>query len=303
MNKDRLRTHGPLIIAFIIIQILGLFIMAHYAPSEQLLVSENSTKIVKEYNLPFGLNPPSEVQYEYTLIQLVLSIAFVIFIILLLMKLHVVRVLRIWFFLVSIIAIAVTVTAFTGISSIGSALAIIMGVIIAYFKVFQPHIITHNIAELLVYPGIAAVLAPLFNITTIIMLFVIISLYDMYAVWHSGFMQRMAKYQIKHVRVFSGLLLPQFVTKSGIVNPFSKKYKKGKKIGVALLGGGDIIFPMLLAGVLMHAGFLGAAIASIIGATIGLTLLITNSRKGKFYPAMPFITLGCFAGILLLMPF
>jgi presenilin-like A22 family membrane protease len=55
---------------------------------------------------------------------------------------------------------------------------------------------------------------------------------------------------------------------------------------------------MLLAGVLLHAGFFWTAIASLIGATAGLTLLILNSEKGKFYPAMPFITLGAFTGLL-----
>jgi presenilin-like A22 family membrane protease len=229
-----------------------------------------------------------------------MSILFAVFIFLLLMKLQVVRVLKFWFFLVSFIALSVSFAAFLKPFTYGTSIALGLGLIIGFLKTFRPTVIFHNLGELFIYPGIAAVLVPLFNIPSMLILFVIISIYDMYAVWHSGFMQRMAKYQIRKVKVFSGLLIPQFITKSGFVNPANKKYTKGKgqKIAVAMLGGGDIVFPMLLAGVLLHSGFLGMAIASLIGSTVGLTSLILYSEKGKFYPAMPFITLGAFAGLL-----
>jgi len=36
----------------------------------------------------------------------------------------------------------------------------------------------------------------------------------------------------------------------------------------------------------------------IAGATLGLAYLFVAAEKRKFYPAMPFITAGIFAGIL-----
>jgi len=36
-----------------------------------------------------------------------------------------------------------------------------------------------------------------------------------------------------------------------------------------------------------------------VGATIALSLLFYFSEKGKFYPAMPFISMGCFAALLI----
>lgn len=301
MDKERIRTHGPLIAIFILIQIIGLFVLSVYSPVPTEVNVNNETKTIQQYDLPFGFNPPSDVSYKYTLIQLVMSIIFAVFIFLLLMKLQVVRVLKFWFLLVSIIALSVSFAAFFKPFVYGTYIALGLGLILGVLKTFRPSVIFHNLGELFVYPGIAAVLVPLFNIPSMIILFVLISLYDMYAVWHSGFMQRMAKYQIKKVKVFSGLLIPQFITKSGFVNPANKKYAKGKgqKIAVAMLGGGDIVFPMLLAGVLMHSGMFGLAIASLIGSTIGLTLLILYSEKGKFYPAMPFITLGAFLGLFI----
>jgi hypothetical protein len=81
--------------------------------------------------------------------------------------------------------------------------------------------------------------------------------------------------------------------------------KKGRKtvIKSAILGGGDIGFPLLFAGVLMKsAGFLKVLIVPVIVA-IALFLLLYYAQKDKFYPAMPFITAGCFVGygILLLL--
>lgn len=295
MNKEKVLSHGPLVIFFIIIQLFGLFVINHYSPSESLIFGENGTNYTSTtYNLPYDLDPPKDVNYKFTLIQLVSSLVLVVFIILILMKLHVVKVLRFWFLIVSVIACAVSLSAILQFKN-GSLIALVIALILGLLKVFRPAIITHNLSELFIYPGIAAILVPLFNIYTIIALTIVICIYDAWAVWHSGIMQRMAKYQMQKVKVFAGLLIPQFITKNGIINPFSKSMNKKKKmkIGVAVLGGGDIVFPMLLAGVLLHSGFVDYSIAVILGAALGLFMLIAYSEKAKFYPAMPFIFTGC----------
>ena len=69
------------------------------------------------------------------------------------------------------------------------------------------------------------------------------------------------------------------------------------KVSVAILGGGDVVFPIILAGVVLRTlGFIPALIISI-GATAALATLFYYSEKGKFYPAMPFISAGCFVGL------
>ena len=66
---------------------------------------------------------------------------------------------------------------------------------------------------------------------------------------------------------------------------------------MAILGGGDVVFPIILAGVVLFTLGLIQAILISIGATIALATLFFFSQKGKFYPAMPFITAGLLAGI------
>lgn len=118
----------------------------------------------------------------------------------------------------------------------------------------------------------------------------------MYAVWHAGFMQKMAKYQIEKLKVFSGFFIPYVESKYRLQLAKAKSTgKTTKKIPVhlAILGGGDVVFPIITSGiVLLTWGFIPAILVSI-GATLGLAFLFYISQKGKFYPAMPFITLGC----------
>ena len=96
-----------------------------------------------------------------------------------------------------------------------------------------------------------------------------------------------------------------------------KKLPKGFKTSTekvqrknAILGGGDVAFPLLFAGVVMESLIVqglskaGAFYQSlIITATtaIALALLFFFAKKDKFYPAMPFISAGCFIGYLIVL--
>jgi len=137
----------------------------------------------------------------------------------------------------------------------------------------------HNATELALYGGFATIFAFVLNVWTIIALLVVVSIYDMIAVWKSGHMITMAKGLIKG-NIFAGFML---------------LYKDKK----AILGGGDIAFPLLAAVVMLKTfGWLPALI-TIAFATLALTYLFLTSKEGKFYPAMPYLSAGVFIGMLL----
>ena len=78
-----------------------------------------------------------------------------------------------------------------------------------------------------------------------------------------------------------------------------KQFKKAKiKVSLAILGGGDIVFPIITAGVFYKVFGILSALIIVIFANIALLLLFVMARKGKFYPAMPFITSGLYLGML-----
>ncbi len=185
-------------------------------------------------------------------------------------------------------------------------IAVLVSLLLAIIKIYKRNFLVHNFTELLIYPGIAAVFVPLLNIYTIVGLLVLISAYDIWAVWHTGVMQKMAKYQINKLKIFSGFFVP-YVSKK--VRTKIKKWKKTLKkselrkkkikVNVAILGGGDIVFPIITAGVMLKTLGLLSAILVIAGAALGLSYLFFFSEKKKFYPAMPFITGGILVGIAL----
>jgi presenilin-like A22 family membrane protease len=283
---------------FIITQLIGIFVVSQYSPVVTLVDGEEFTT----YNLPYGLDPPEDVTPQITVISIVFALAIAVFIMFFLMRFNAEIILKLWFFIVVIIAIGISVNSFILGLEYSTIISIAIAFPLAIIKIFKRNIIVHNITELIIYPGIASIFVPILNIWSIVLLLILISLYDMYAVWHAGFMQKMAKYQIEKLKIFSGFFIPYIGPKQREALKLAKKAgKKEKKVKVslAILGGGDIVFPIILAGVVLNTLGLVQALMISFGATIALAGLFYMSKKGKFYPAMPFITAGCFAALAL----
>lgn len=284
---------------FLLTQFIGIFVVNHY--------------LFEENQLPYGLEPPEiETQSDYSILFGTIIIAFIIAILLFLFltKFKIEFFLKLWFFVVVVVALSISFFSVTrsfekfifGIPLIAALVALFLAII----KIYKRNFFVHNLTELLIYPGIAAVFVPLLNIYTIIGLLILISVYDMWAVWHTGVMQKMAKYQIDKLKIFSGFFLPYLSRKVRTkIKNWKKTLKKSElrkkkvKVNVAILGGGDIVFPIITAGVMLKTLGLLSAILVILGAAFGLSYLFFVSEKKKFYPAMPFITGGIIVGIAL----
>jgi len=292
---------------FLITQFIGLAVIHGYQNPDN--------------KLPFGMEPPTEIKEMNGtgfLVQIMIAFIFAIFLLFILTRLNAEKFLRLWFFVVTTLAIALTLNLILVFLKINlspirlSILAIVIAFPLAVYKIFKRDIIIHNITELMIYPGIAAVFVPILGSLGIIILLLAISLYDIWAVWKSEFMQKMANYQINNLKIFTGFFVPY--TNKGQRNKIQKikeKYaKKGEKelekqlkkakikINLAILGGGDVIFPIITAGIFYKVLGLVPALIIILSATIGLLVLFMMARKGKFYPAMPFLTIAMYLGMM-----
>ncbi len=291
---------------FFLTQLIGILVVSIYSPNiEQTIDEEGNLVNVTSYNLPFGMDPPADIKPANMLISIIISIFIAVIFILILMKYKAELFLRTWFLVVVTLALGISLNAFILNVKYSSLIALVIALPLALLKLFKRNIIIHNITELLIYPGIAAIFVPLLNVWTVVLLLILISIYDMYAVWHAGFMQKMAEYQIKKLKFFTGFFVPYLGKKERMLLKQAKSVKNNKlknkkiKINVAILGGGDIVFPIILAGVVLNTlGFFSALLISI-GATGALAWLFYISKKGRFYPAMPFISIGCFIGLLI----
>ena len=249
---------------FFLTQIIGLVITSHY---------------VAEETLPLNIERP-ELEENTSFASIFIFILVATAIALLLLKLELFTLWRIWFLLSVFFTLMISLAVF-----INEIAAIVLAVIFALWRVFKPNVILHNLTELFIYGALAAIFVPLFNIITISVLLLLISLYDYIAVRKTKHMVKLAKSQGK-AKVFAGLLVP---------------YEKN----VAILGGGDMGFPLLFAGVAMAQFSLGLLDwrTYIIPLCAGLMLfaLFVKGDKKKFYPAMPYISLGCFLGLAILL--
>jgi presenilin-like A22 family membrane protease len=140
----------------------------------------------------------------------------------------------------------------------------------------------------------------LFNIVSGIVLLVLIAVYDAYAVWKSKHMITLAKSQAK-AKMFSGLLIPYQIGRSKKKLPKVQKIKKKVKIRTAMLGGGDIGFPLIFAGIILKELGLWQSLVIPFFAAAALGILFWKADEKKFYPAMPFIGAGCLIGLGVVM--
>lgn len=302
--KHKLKITILILVMFLATQFIGLYVVNHYLPEK--VVDGERVNVTDAPALPYGMETPApEEQGEYNQIFVSIIVAFVIAIglLFLLMRFKSEIIIKIWFSFVILIALGIFFNTILPETEYSSWIALVIAAPLMFFKVFRRNIYVHNLTELLIYPGIAAVFVPILNLWTIIALLVVISVYDMWAVWHSGIMQKMAKYQMEKVKIFSGFFIP-YVSKK-MKNKIKKMnkselkklQKKGVKARIAVLGGGDVIFPIISAGVVLKTfGFL-PAILTIIGALAGLSYLFFFAKERKFYPAMPFISAGLFIGM------
>jgi presenilin-like A22 family membrane protease len=243
------------------------------------------------------LGPRPELSGWESFVWIISAIAISTILLLIIIKIGIVNIWKLIFFGSIFFAISLALGVL-----FNPTVTFIIAFILALIKVFKPNLLVHNITEMLIYSGIAVMLVPLFELTWIIALLIVISLYDFYAVFKSKHMITMAKFQIKS-KVFAGIMIPYTAV---------KKVKK-KKVSGAIIGGGDVAFPLMFSGVVMESlvkfSHLAKDIAFIktliIPVFICLTLvfLLFKGKEGKFYPAMPFITAGCLIsyGIIMLV--
>lgn len=292
--KHPLKTTALLVLLFIVAQLVGLWLVnmsiikVDVSPGGQVMLEHSATAIGER---------PALAGYQ-SFLYLLVGVALGTALLLVLIKFRKVRIWKFWFFLAVFLAQSVALGVFLPQLV---ALAIALG--LALLKVYKPEPIIHNLTEVFMYAGIAVLLVPIFDVPWALILLLAISVYDAWAVWKSKHMVTMAEFQ-KEGGVFAGLMVPKAShAKSSTSSDLPPPPRKGREI--AILGGGDIAFPLIFAGVVME-GLVRSGLGKLVafgyvllitaGATLALVGLFAYSKKERYYPAMPFITAGCLLG-------
>jgi presenilin-like A22 family membrane protease len=313
-----------LVLIFVLTQVVGLALIKSI--STQTYVDESGQTRIAPDASTVDMTPKTT--GAASLLYIIIAIGIGTALILLIVKFNKVNIWKAWFFLAVAMAIGISFKVILKdvIPAAGfvSLLPWLIGGLFALLKIFWRNPIVYNISEVLMYAGIGLILAPIFNVLWAIILLVLISAYDMYAVWKSRHMVKMAQFQQKST-VFAGLMIPYKLKKSkeeksaapmkaaakGAAAKTSAKTAASATASnatedkTAILGGGDVAFPLIFEGVILrdlimkgvapNAAFLTIGII-VATTTIALAWLFIAAKKDKFYPAMPFISAGCLAG-------
>ncbi len=301
-----------LLFLFVLAQINGLFVLERYIDISESAATGTTVVNDEEYGRS-NISAPVVENQSLSFVYVLFALLFGTILILLIIKYKQKKIWKSWFFLSVLVTLIISLNPwiFFFLGSLFSSFfiyicTVIFSCILAYYKVFRQHVIIHNITEVFIYAGLAALLVPILNIVSMIIILLAVAAYDMYAVWKSKHMIAMAQFQTEQ-KVFAGLYIPYQSSEKGVQTQKKSRQKSvsSEKVTSALLGGGDIAFPLLFSGVVMKTtGTLVAPLLITFTTTTALAILFYYGEKGKFYPAIPFIAVGCFVGygLFLLLP-
>lgn len=315
--KHNIKVTVLFMLIFLLSQFVGLYLINLSAIP---VVQQNGTTSINYGITAVGERPQST--GTETLIYLILGVLLGTLLLLFLAKRKKTGVWKAWFMFASTIAISVSLGVLIKPEYYWVAWIVAAG--LSYWKIFYTNIYIHNFTEVLMYAGIAVMLVPILDVGTMFLILAIFSVYDMYAVWKSKHMVKMAQFTAE-ANVFPGISIPYRAEKgkATIRMKSSKKFKvqgshHESKEKVGILGGGDVVFPLFFSGTIMTALIQGNLPGIVISAMskssaflyalipvatvlIALFLLFTLGKSNKFYPAIPFITAGCIVGYGLLL--
>ncbi|HLD97601.1 MAG TPA: presenilin family intramembrane aspartyl protease [Candidatus Nanoarchaeia archaeon] len=311
--KHKLPVFTVLLLIFLAAQVIGLLVIRSYidAAATEKATQEAGRPVTVYKELPLGIERP-DVEPASSYLFMAAAVIIGTLLLLLLIRFNKGALWKVWFLLAMVMTLTVAFTAF-----IPALLAALLAVIIALFRVFRPNIVAHNFGELFVYGGLAAIFVPVMNLKSAAILLIIIAVYDVFAVFQSKHMISLARFQSAN-RIFAGLMIPKELsmkTAFSQVNaatstaPAKNKPAKSQKNrtrgqedeyadsgSYAVIGGGDIGFPLLFAGAALSAFGFYKVLVIPVAATLALGVLLLIGKRGKFYPAMPFVAAGCFVG-------
>ncbi|MEK6984611.1 MAG: presenilin family intramembrane aspartyl protease [Nanoarchaeota archaeon] len=289
-----------LVLFFFMAQFIGLLIINQYIDHRKTI--EQQEVVLKP--LPYGFERPEIKNKSISFVPILLYIFLGTIMLLFIIRMNKPVLLRGMFFISVAITLSVAFAAF-----MNTIIAGLLALTISFLRLYKPNVAIQNFSEVFIYGGLAAIMVNIFNIFAAFMFLIMISIYDYIAVYKTKHMVNIAKFQTNS-RAFAGLLIPYDKEKISLkYEPLQELTVKRKKTRVAVLGGGDIGFTLIFAGVVMKElmlketvliGFLKTLIIPVF-VSLALFALLLKGEQNKFYPAMPILSLGCFLGYLIII--
>jgi len=178
---------------------------------------------------------------------------------------------------------------------IGDLFSLITMLILIVWWLKWPSVLIQDICMIMAMAGAGSVLGLTFMPQTIAVLLVVFSVYDVIAVYKTKHMVEMAKEMIES-RAILGFVVPSNL------KDFKQSLAEVKPGGkFMVLGGGDVVFPLLFCSSLVSSGIVNSlivALFSLIGLLASFLFFVFQKEK-KPIPALPPIALFSLIGYLI----
>ena len=178
---------------------------------------------------------------------------------------------------------------------LGDFLTLILLIFLIFFWLKKPNILIHDFLLLSGIVGIGSIFGLRLEPLMVVLFLILFSVYDFIAVYKTKHMIKMAK-EMMAAGAILGMILPSKVSD---FNTDLKKVSPGGKF--LILGGGDIIFPLILCVSIVSQGVLKSLIVALFAA-VGLSFsfwFFISQKVRRPIPALPPIALFSIIGYLI----
>lgn len=182
---------------------------------------------------------------------------------------------------------------------LGEPISLILVLFLVFLWLKMPNIFTHNLLLISGMAGLGSYLGLGLTPETVAILLVIFSIYDVVAVYKTKHMVKMAKGMVE-AGALPGLILPSKL--SELNTPLEKTSFGGNFL---ILGGGDIVFPLLFSVSLLQEGIIKSITIALFSALGLLTSfwIFFKQKERRAIPALPPIAFFSIIGYLITLLF
>ena len=199
---------------------------------------------------------------------------------------------KLWFNSALVLTVYIFFASFMSpMTALGPAIAVFI------VRVMSPGYGIRNLADIFSYAGAGALFGTMLGVVPALIFLVFLGIYDIVSVFLTGHMVDLAVKTVENDS-FMGIMLPETEEESeraGSIEETGKSSDRDTVVG--MVGGGDVIGPMVLSVSLLKILPLASAVMTSIGSMLGLYFLMERKGNEGFLPAIPFVAAGGILGL------
>lgn len=203
---------------------------------------------------------------------------------------------KIWFNLAILITTYIFFASFMKpLNATGPAFALLL------VRAMAPDYGIRNLVDVFTYAGAGALFGTMLGVVPSLIFLLVLGVYDILSVFYTGHMVDLAVKTLD-TDSFMGIMLPEEEVKTKDID-YEEDVETENSVNIGVVGGGDIIGPMVLSVSLLKILPVWSAVMTSIGSMFGLYFLMEKMEDNRFYPAIPFVAGGAIIGLALSLIF